>query len=132
MKVIDPGHVYEVQNVDGDGTQTIRFVRRRDDEATMLPQDAREEGILTQELLRVCIDRTLYLHAEAPCPENVIIVNSLCTALREYEARAARRTIEKHPMPERMDVCEECQHALCTHRGFGKSVKEIDMAGRRT
>jgi hypothetical protein len=131
MKVIEAGHVYEVQNVDGDGTQTIRFVRRRDDEATMLPTMARQEGVLTQELLRVCIDRTLYLNAEAPCPENVVIVDCLRTALREYEARAARRTIEKHPMPERMNVCEECQHALCSHRGFDKPTKEIDMAGRR-
>jgi hypothetical protein len=131
MRVVDPGHIYEVQNVDGDGVQRIMFVRRRNDEATILPQAEREEGILTQELLRVCIDRTLYLNAEAPCPENVTIVNALRQALKEYESRAARRTIEKHPMIERMDVCEECQHALCTHRGFGKPTKEIDLAGRR-
>lgn len=131
MKVIEAGHIYEVQNVDGPGTQRIEFVRRRDDEATMLPQAGRSEGILTQELLRVAIDRTLYLNAEAPCSENVTIVNNLRDCLRLYESRAARRTIDNHPMPERMDVCEICQHALCHHRGFGKPVKEIDMAGRR-
>lgn len=131
MKVIEPGHVYEVQNVDGPGTQRIEFVRRRDDEASMLPKDARREGILTQELLRVAIDRTLYLNAEAPCPENVEIVNALRHALGLYESRAARRTVEKHAMIERADVCEICQHMLCTHRGEGRGVKDIDLAGRR-
>jgi hypothetical protein len=131
VNIIEPGHVYDVQNVDGDGTQRIRFVRRRDDEAVMLRHDDRTEGILGQELLRVLIDRTLYLNAEAPCSENVAIVESLRAALKAYESRAARRTIEKHPMPERADVCEVCQHVLCTHRGYGKSVKDIDLAGRR-
>ena len=131
MIVVEEGHVYDVQNVDGNGTQRIEFVRRRGDEATLLPEKERHEGILTQELLRVCIDRTLYLNAEAPCPENVTIVNNLRECLALYESRAARRTIEKHPMIERMDVCEICQHALCSHRGFGKDVKEIDLAGGR-
>lgn len=131
MKVIEPGHVYELRNVDGDNTQTIRFVRRRGDEATLLPADERDEGILTQELLRVAIDRTLYLNAEAPCPENVEIVNNLRSCISLYEARAARRTIEKQPMIERTDVCEICQHVLCDHRGYGKPVKDIDLAGGR-
>ena len=131
MKVIEPGHVYRLQNVDGDGWQEIRFVRRRGDEATILPADERTEGILTQELLRVAIDRTLYLNDEAPCPENVTIVSALREALAAYESRAARRTIEKQPMIERTDVCEICQHVLCSHRGYGKLVKDIDMAGGR-
>lgn len=131
MKVIEPGHVYDLQNVDGTGAQRIRFVRRRDDEAAVLPAAERHQGILTQELLRVAIDRTLYLNAEAPCPENVEIVNALRKALAAYESRAARRTVEKHPMIERADVCEICQHMLCTHRGEGKGVKDIDLAGRR-
>jgi hypothetical protein len=132
VRVIEPGHVYEVQNVDGDGTQRIEFVRRRDDEAAMLPQEARHEGILTQELMRVCIDRTLYLNAEAPCAENVTIIDNLRECLKLYEMRAARRSIEKLPMPERQDVCEICQHIFCHHRDPGKAVKDIDLAGRRS
>ena len=131
MRVIDPGHIYEVQNVDGDGSQRIEFVRRRDDEAVVLDQTSRREGILTQELLRVAIDRTLYLNAEGPCHENIEIIDCLRRALSLYESRAARRTVEKHPMIERADVCEVCQHLLCSHRGEGKGVKEVDMAGRR-
>lgn len=131
MKVIEPGHIYEAQNVDGTGVQLIVFVRRRDDEAVILPAAERRQGMLTQELLRIAIDRTLYLNAEGPCAENVEIVDCLRRALSLYESRAARRTIEKAPMIERTDVCEVCQHVLCSHRGYGKPVKDIDLAGGR-
>lgn len=130
MIVVMPGHVYDVQNVDGDGTQRVAFVLRRDEEARLLPTGERDEGILAQELLRVLIDRTLYLNAEAPCVENVGIVDRLRECLRLFETRAARRTIEALPMPELQDVCEECQHVLCLHRGEGRGVKDIDLAGR--
>ena len=131
MRATVPGHVYEVRNVDGDGVQAIEFVRRRDSEARILPEGERAEGILSQELLRVLIDRTLYLNAEAPCPENVEIVTKLRECLKLYESRAGRRTIEALPMPELQDVCEICQHVLCLHRGEGRSVKDIDLAGGR-
>lgn len=130
MRAIEAGHVYLVQNVDGSGTQRIEFVRRRDSEARLLPADDRSEGILGQELLRVLIDRTLYLNAEAPCAENVAILGALRTALQQYEIRAARRTVEKLPMPELQDVCPSCQHVLClcpTRKG----QKDIDLAGGR-
>jgi hypothetical protein len=116
MKIIEPGHIYEVNNVDGDGVQRIVFVRRRDSDAHLLPTKLRQEGILTQELLRVAIDRTLYLNLEAPCIENIEIVNSLRHALSLYESRAARRTIENYPMIEKISVCEICQHILCKHK----------------
>lgn len=113
MKALVPGHVYEVQNIDGDGTQVIRFVYRRDSAAELLPEDLREEGIQSQELLRVLIDRTLYLHAEQPWQENVKIIHHLRDALRLYEARATRRSIEKLSMPERHTTCRTCGHVLC-------------------
>lgn len=113
MKVIDPGHVYEVENIDGDGTQIIQFVQRRGWDAELLPEEEREEGIQSQELLRVLIDRTLYLHAEQPWQENVKIVHNLRDALRLYEARAARRSIERLSMPERAKNCASCGHVLC-------------------
>lgn len=117
MRVIDPGHIYHVHDSDSpDGTtQDIVFVRRRDDNGELLPPERREPGILTQELLRVAIDRTLYLNAEAPCDEDVKIINHLRSALSLYESRAARRTIEKLSKPEAADVCSKCHHILCLH-----------------
>jgi hypothetical protein len=115
MIVIEAGHVYEVANVDGHGTQRIEFVRRRDHNGEMRPEELRREGILSQELLRVLIDRTLYLNAENPCREDVEIVDRLRDVLRAYEARASRRSIEKLSMPERHEGCPVCHHLLCFH-----------------
>lgn len=113
MRVIDPGHLYEVENVDGDGTQRIQFVKRRGPDAELLPEKDRLEGIQSQELLRVLIDRTFYLHREQPWQENVKILHHLRDALRLYESRAARRHIEKLSMPELADPCGKCGHILC-------------------
>jgi hypothetical protein len=115
MEVLEDGHLYEVRNVDGDGSQRIRFVRRRDVDGNPLPEELRHSGILTQELLRVCIDRTLYLYDEAPCDEDTEIIKALRQALRLYESRATRRSIERIPKPELADTCEECGHILCMH-----------------
>lgn len=131
MRVVEAGHVYELQNVDGPHSQVVRFVRRRDDEAALLPEDQRSEGVLFQEVTRMLLDRINYLNAEAPCAENVEITECLRRVIQLGEVRAARRTIEKYPMVERVDVCEICQHVLCTHRGYGKAVKDIDLAGGR-
>jgi hypothetical protein len=113
MKVIDPGHTYRVENTDGSGTQVIQFVLRRGYDGELLPEDQRKEGIQSQELLRVLIDRTIYLHTENPWSENVKVVQHLRDALRLYEARAARAAIVKLQMPERRDFCKQCGHFLC-------------------
>lgn len=115
MRVIQAGHVYAAENVDGAGEQQIRFVRRRDRRGELLPEREREEGILTQELLRVAIDRTLYLYGEAPCDEDTEIVEALRRALTLYESRAARRSIEKLARPEDAATCGTCGHILCGH-----------------
>lgn len=113
MRIIEAGHIYEMHNVDGEpgDMQLIRFVRRRSDDAKLMPSFT--PGILAQELLRVLIDRTLYLNAEAPCAEDMAIIEKLRDCLKLYEARAARRTIEKLPMPEMQEVCGQCHHILC-------------------
>lgn len=111
--VIEPGHVYELRNVDGPGVQRITFVRRRGPDAER--REASEEGLLSQQLIRVLIDRTLYLNAEDPCEEDTRIVHLLRNCLRLYESRAARRVIERLSMPELAGVCPVCQHVLCGH-----------------
>lgn len=116
MRILDTGHVYEVHNVDGPGTQLITFVRRRGDDAQLLPERDRHAGILCQELLRVLVDRVRFLNDEDPCVEDTEIIHHLRDSLRLFESRAARRTIEKLPMPELADACPICHHILCAHR----------------
>lgn len=108
MRVLAEGHVYEVQNIDGDGSQTIHFVRR-------IPkgQAFQHEGILMQELIRVLIDRTNFLNAQVPCHENVTILNNLRESLILLESRAARRKLERATYPERIEFCEFCGHVFC-------------------
>lgn len=117
MDVIDPGHIYALDNVDGPinggRRQQIHFVRRRGINGEPLPESKRQGGILTQELLRVCIDRTLYLYAEAPCDEDTEIIDHLRAALCLYESRASRRSIERLSKPELVKPCEMCGHILC-------------------
>lgn len=125
MRVIEPGHIYEIFNVDGDGEQRITFVRRRDSDGEITSQD-RHPGILGQELLRVLINRTLFLSEEDPCVEDVEIVNKLRECLQRYESRATRRTIEKFSMPERSDACPICHHLLCNHRHPNRLTHEAD------
>jgi hypothetical protein len=121
MEVIEPGHIYSLDNVDGPINggikQYVHFVRRRDPSGELLPLSERQGGILTQELLRVCIDRTLYLYAEAPCDEDTEILDHLRAALCLYESRAARRTIERLARPELAKTCELCGHILCGGHG---------------
>ena len=113
MKIIIPGHVYELQNVDGDGTQILKFVQRRDHNGELLPVENRVEGLQTQEVLRCLIDRTLYLNAEQAWHENIIAVNHMRGALRVYEVRAAHRHLDKLGMPERAPYCKHCGHIFC-------------------
>lgn len=127
MKVVNPGHLYLVENVDGPGDQQIRFVRRRGRDGKLLAERDSSPGILCQELLRVLIDRVCYLNDEDPCSEDVAIIQGLRNALRLFEARAARRTIEKLSMPELADACPECHHLLCAHR----HPSRLEHEGRR-
>lgn len=118
MRILLAGHVYLAEEVGGvrgqeAGHQTIAFVRRRDEHARLLPPDEQAPGLLSQELLRVLIDRVRYLNDEDPCVEDVEILGRLRDALRPFETRAARRTIEKLPMPETAPACPLCHHLLC-------------------
>lgn len=126
MNAIEAGHVYEVADADGAGTQMVRFVRRRGVEGEPLQAAERRPGILSQELLRVLIDRTLYLYAEAPCDEDTAIIQKLRECLTLYEARAARRSIEKLTKPEQAEVCPTCHHLLCFHPCGGATARPPD------
>lgn len=58
MKIIDPGHQYLLDGVGG-----------------------YHSGVLVQELLRVCIDRTKYLNAQVSCMETEMALAAMRQAL---------------------------------------------------
>lgn len=87
MKVIDPGHIYELQQLGG-GTQRITFVKRS---GGAIHYEEEWAGLQTQEVLRALIDRTIHLNKILPCTETEKAIQYLRLALFEYEARAYRR-----------------------------------------
>lgn len=87
MRVVDPGHVYECEQLGG-GTQTLTFVKRSSGAVTYEKEWA---GLQTQEVLRALIDRTKFLNEILPCSETVEALHHLRMSLYWYEVRAYRR-----------------------------------------
>lgn len=91
MKVIDPGHVYDLTQLGG-GVQRISFVKRSGGAVTY---QAEWPGVQSQEVIRMLIDRTKYLRDILSCVETEDAIYHLRMALFMYEVRAWRRKQEK-------------------------------------
>ena len=52
MKILEPGHIYQLQHLDGTGSSLLTFVNRE--------KGTEHEGTQTQEVLRACIDKALH------------------------------------------------------------------------
>lgn len=115
MRVIDPGHSYELDVYDSDHTSkpvSLRFMKR---EGAGYPRNVgTNSGTNCQEVLRVLINRVKYLDNQVPAPENLIILNSLRAALIAFETRAARRhnnrPLRMGFLPENERHCPVCGH----------------------
>lgn len=121
MKIIDPGHEYLLEGVGDDlaaSSQRIVFVKNEGDK---YPGNVGHHGgVITQEVLRVLIDRTKYLNAQGSCAETELALAAMRQALFWYEVRAARCR-GTYIEGERIDaldnapVCQVCGHNQC-HR----------------
>jgi len=88
MKVIEPGHIYQLENK-LEGKQILTFFKD-------LPKNGNHhDGVLCQEVLRALIDRCLDLFSQKPCNETADIIIKLRECLVLFETRAARGTLEK-------------------------------------
>lgn len=90
MRIVVPGHLYELDHLDGARKSFLQFVDRGHGRDT--------EGTLNQEVIRALIDRVQYLDAEKPWPLNHEIVHHLRMALTLHEARALCRKVEKQTL----------------------------------
>jgi hypothetical protein len=137
MKVVDPGHVYELAFLDGspkwhDGSfgcgmssDTLTFVKR---EGPGYPGNADSyPGTTLQEVLRACIDRVRYLDRQVPDAANQAVILELQAAISHLEERAARRHGRRFDYSqvwniEQQPTCPSCLHIGCdgtscrTHR----------------
>lgn len=113
MKVIEPGHIYELHVLDGspDATQKLVFVNREN--------GSEHPGTQTQEVLRAMIDMTECLVDRTNhCDEckrwegNDRIIKAMSEAQRQmrlailyHEQRAMERRVEKKSMaPEKLPL----------------------------
>lgn len=119
MKVIDPGHEYLLEGVGAMHLQQcITFVKN---EGAKYPGNVGfHGGVLVQELLRVCIDRTGYLNDQGSCMETEHALAALRQALAWFEVRAARCRGtyiegEHATVLDAAPTCNICGHNQC-HR----------------
>ena len=79
MKILDAGHIYSLDSLDGNLEQTLTFVKREGEKFPF--NSGSHAGTNCQEVLRVLIDRSEYLQKQKPCAETECIISSLKTAL---------------------------------------------------
>jgi hypothetical protein len=88
VKVIEPGHIYELGQIDGKSEiTTLVFVNRE--------QGTEHPGTQTQEVIRALIDRTMHCDNCLRWEGNDEIIFHLRMALVLHEVRAMLRKTEK-------------------------------------
>lgn len=116
MRVIDPGHIYSLDVLDGSDSsnQVLTFVKRtyRSGKAeNVFP------GTNCQEVLRALENRVGYLHAEKPHWLNPIIKLLLRLSIWLFEYRAASRRGQSYyhtpAFATYSYTCDGCGHTDC-------------------
>ncbi len=90
VKVIVPGHEYEVSSADGKKVAgVISFIQKKPNNKGVL--ELIKNGTSTEEVIKVLIDRVEFLDTKVSGKHNKKIVKLLKEALTELEARTADR-----------------------------------------
>lgn len=125
MIVIDPGHVYDLDWLDGKppivsrgGTEDnnrLTFVKRTGDGYP--GNQSAHPGTNMQEVLRALIERVQYLDGQISDTRNVAVVNHLRLSIWLLEIRAAERHGRSLNIPianiELLPTCKKCGHVQC-------------------
>jgi len=84
MKVLEKGHIYELESFEDTYKQELRFISKQG--GTII-----HDGTTNEEVLKVLIDRMKTLEAKLPCKENTIILQKLEESLMWMKHRTQRR-----------------------------------------
>jgi hypothetical protein len=126
VKIVDPGHKYELASLDGHLHQELTFVKRCDRlHPERYPGNTNAyPGATLQEVMRALIDRLKYVQNQIPCIENRIIISLLRQSIYLLEARAKNRkrkvlklTEDELEQIEKFETCKKCGHILCNECG---------------
>lgn len=120
MKIIDPGHVYQLDSLDGKhGMDLLVFVKR---EGPKYPGNVGSHpGTTTQEVLRALIERCQYVNAQRYSEETRQVELLLIRAIVMLERRAARlhgraqefAGIDEADVVAGTGKCASCGHVGC-------------------
>lgn len=125
MKVVDPGHVFELDVLVDGGDRIAKswprkliFIKRQ---GPKYPGNVgAHPGTTTQEVLRALIARTVYVDGQEPSIVNLHVLESLRRSLYLLEERAAFRAGRAVPeafsastTPESFPTCARCGHVGC-------------------
>lgn len=123
MKVIDPGHKFKLNWLDSPTYHgELQFVKREGER--YLGNIGTYPGTTTQEVLRACISRSLYVNNQIFSIWTWIGIQLLRLTIFSFEWRA-KRVKGKWLSPfslikiEQYSICQKCGHILCTelHKG---------------
>ena len=117
MKVIDPGHHFQVDSYDGGKPQDIIFMKRVG-KGYPANEPPAHSGTNCQELMRVVLDRTRYLNEQYKHKNNEAIIRKAQEILWLFEDRAAERhNIDQFDFrPDDIEYkphCLVCGHVVC-------------------
>lgn len=116
MNVLDPGHIYLLDQLDDDSKERLIFVKR---EGIGYPGNVGHyPGTNLQEVLRALIDRVSYLNNQIPDIRNSQIKHKLRECLVLLEERAAERHGRVINLlfgrVEDYATCKKCGHIQCS------------------
>ena len=101
MKVLTPGHKYELEAHGGGAAQTLQFIEKRPVADGTPGMFIVNDGTTNEEVLAMLIDRMNHLQATMPCAENENAVTHLAMA---YECMYRRNMDRKIRGVEGMHV----------------------------
>lgn len=87
MKILTPGHKYELSNFEGtEPTQTLQFIQKEGEPLTTV-----HDGTTNEEVLSMLIDRMRFLQNKLPSRETAIAITKCEEALMWLNKRTAER-----------------------------------------
>lgn len=102
MKIITPGHTYELSNFENKEQigQTLQFIHKEPITPDSKELETISDGTTNEELIEVLIDRMQFLQNKIPCRENAIVLTKLEESLmwlnKRTQDRIKRNVENKH------------------------------------
>lgn len=100
MKIIDPGYLYEVDDLDGHPFVQIQFMKKRPHSSIPGELSVEVDGTTNEELLKVLIDRSHFLYRLLPdkytASAGLLLENALGELMKRTEERKRAGTEGKH------------------------------------